>query len=409
MKVFLAGILALFAMPAIADPQPSLQYFRYTRDITVSAPAQQNYFVVDADLWEHSDAQLSDIRLFDGENQVPYSLQEERGGATSEEEPIKILNLGTTGDAVQFDLDLGSVPEYDRIRLRLSAKNFISSASVEGRTALRDTHGVQLGRSTLYDFTRENLGSNSVLQIPVSSFRFLHVKLSGELQVDQVKSAYVFNVEDKKAHWVNAGHCEAAASQNSATVFNCSLPIGMPVDHIQFQIDTGAVNFRRNVTVFDASGYELASGQIERVKLARQGHTIDSEILDLNLTGVEQKQIKVTIQNGDDAPLPIQAVQPVSIERRIYFNPEGKSKLRLFVGNAKLGAPDYDYAKFFHADDNAVEAQLSALVPNAAFTGYPDDRPWSERHKIVLWMAMLLAVGVLAALTIRGFKSDVKS
>jgi hypothetical protein len=43
---------------------------------------------------------------------------------------------------------------------------------------------------------------------------------------------------------------------------------------------------------------------------------------------------------------------------------------------------------------------------NAAYTGRPDDRPWSERHKAVLWAAMLLAVVVLAVLAVRGFKSE---
>ena len=37
-------------------------------------------------------------------------------------------------------------------------------------------------------------------------------------------------------------------------------------------------------------------------------------------------------------------------------------------------------------------------------TGRPDDRPWSERHKAVLWLAMLLAVIVLSALAIRGLE-----
>ena len=64
------------------------------------------------------------------------------------------------------------------------------------------------------------------------------------------------------------------------------------------------------------------------------------------------------------------------------------------------------YAKFFREDPNAARAQLSPETQNAVYTGRPDDRPWSERHKIVLWAALLLAVALLAWLALRGLKSE---
>ena len=42
---------------------------------------------------------------------------------------------------------------------------------------------------------------------------------------------------------------------------------------------------------------------------------------------------------------------------------------------------------------------------NAAYHGRPDDRPWSERHRSLLWTAMLLAVAVLGGLAIRSLKA----
>ena len=57
-------------------------------------------------------------------------------------------------------------------------------------------------------------------------------------------------------------------------------------------------------------------------------------------------------------------------------------------------------------DAKAALAQLGPEQTNTAYTGRPDDRPWSERHKALLWLAMVLAVVVLAVLAVRGFKSD---
>jgi hypothetical protein len=114
----------------------------------------------------------------------------------------------------------------------------------------------------------------------------------------------------------------------------------------------------------------------------------------------------ITIDNGDDPPLACDRIQPQVLERRLYFEPQAKTSVTLYYGDAKLAAPVYDYAKFFHEDANAPQAQLGAEFQNAAYTGRPDDRPWSERHRVVLWAAMLLAVAVLAFLAIRGLSSE---
>ncbi len=43
---------------------------------------------------------------------------------------------------------------------------------------------------------------------------------------------------------------------------------------------------------------------------------------------------------------------------------------------------------------------------NESYYGRPDDRPWSERHNAILWLAMVLAVAVLAMLAFRGLKAE---
>jgi hypothetical protein len=70
-----------------------------------------------------------------------------------------------------------------------------------------------------------------------------------------------------------------------------------------------------------------------------------------------------------------------------------------------LFSPVYDYARFFTADQSAAQAELAPGTHNEAYRGRPDSRPWSEQHKAVMWLAMILAVVVLAALALRGLKT----
>jgi hypothetical protein len=138
----------------------------------------------------------------------------------------------------------------------------------------------------------------------------------------------------------------------------------------------------------------------------RAGQTVVSEDLNIDLHPEFTSQIRISVENGDDAPLPIQQLRPLAVERRVYFDPKGKSILQLYYGDPKLGPPSYDYEKFFQRSPDAGIAQLGPPEANAQFTGRPDDRPWSERHQAVLWAAMVLAVALLGGLALRGLKTD---
>ena len=150
----------------------------------------------------------------------------------------------------------------------------------------------------------------------------------------------------------------------------------------------------------------MAGGSISRLRMNRGGTEAVAEDLTIGVSSDYTSRLTVTIDNGDDPPLAIDKVQPQSVERRLYFEPQEKTSLKLYYGDDKLTAPVYDYAKLFREDTNAAQAQLGAEGPNTAYMNRPDERPWSERHKAALWAAMLLAVAVLGSLAFRGLKAE---
>jgi Protein of unknown function (DUF3999) len=394
---------------------PSISYFTNVRDIHISQSEQQNYFVVDEEIWARARPDLADLRIYDGETQVQYALSEQHGGTSSHEESARILNLGSVDGRTDFDLDMsnletGEIGEYDRVRLQLDAKDFVVTASLAGSNQVGAKSATHLPPATLYDFSREDLGSNPVLKLPPSSFRYLHVKLSAGISPAQVKGASVYNLQETKAVWTEVGSCGAPSQVARTTVIICNSPVRVPVDRVRFRIDPKQVNFRRAVVLSDSSDRQYGTGgEITRVRMNRGGATVISEEMDVPIGGPGSGQLKVTLDNGDNLPLSISGIELLSVERRVYFEPQGRSLLKLYYGDDKLGAPVYDYARFFKADPAAARAELGLGAHNEAYRGRPDDRPWSERHKAVLWLAMLLAVIVLAALAIRGLKTNALS
>jgi hypothetical protein len=396
------SLLFLFA-DAPSRPEPAIPYFTNVRDVQVAQANRQNYFVVDEELWSHSRADLGDLRLYDGDSPVQYSLSEQRAGISSDEVEAKILNLGTVSGHTEFDLDAEGLAEYDRIRLRIEAHDFVATASVSGGSAPGKAE-VELTPSTLYDFTKEQLGANFLLKLPPSSLRYLHIKLAPGIRAQDVKGATIYNLHEQQASWTKAGSCNAPQQKPHLTTIVCNVPEKAPLSRFTFHVEPAQVNFRRTVTIEDAKGVQIASGEISRVRVNRAGTLVTAEELSVNVSGTSG-QITLTIDNGDNPPLAITATEPQAFEQRIYFAPQGKTALRLYYGDGELSPPIYDYARFFHLDPAPPQAQLGPGSHNAQFAGRPDDRPWSERHTGILWSAMLAVVLGLAALALRGLRS----
>ena len=86
-------LLLLSASAAASDA--AIPYFARSRSVVATTSAVQNYVVIDSDVWKFARPDLADIRLYDGEAQVPYALIKQSGGNSTEETSAKVLNLGT--------------------------------------------------------------------------------------------------------------------------------------------------------------------------------------------------------------------------------------------------------------------------------------------------------------------------
>ncbi len=397
-----AALLLSLALFADSNREPRIAYFTHMRDIDISSPARQNYFDIDEDTWTRARADLGDLRLYAQEKEVPYCLVEERASSSQTEQAAKILQLGKVGENTSFVLEVPPDAEYNRVNLQLATKNFVTTANIEGMDEIRGARGTRMGPYTLYDFTREGLGSNSTLKLPDSRFRFLRITLNREISPDDVKGANISFSEEKKAGYTPIGVLLTVEQAGRETVINWISPINVPLDRLVFDVDQ--VNFLRNVRVQDDAGRYAGSGEISRVKMTRSGRTVESSNLALDLAGARANAFRVTIANGDDPPLKLKTITPQFITRRVYFDPQGQSKVRLYYGDEKLSAPVYEYARLNVLEPKPAAAQLGRAAENTAFTGRPDERPWTERHPAVLWAAMLAVIAVLGAIALRGLR-----
>jgi len=349
---------------------------------------------------------------------VPYALIVERGSRESDNKDVRVLQQAVVGGKTQFVIDMAGVAEYDHIDLKLATRNFVAHARVEGHDDLHGAQWALLAERILYDLSKENLGSNSMLRLPLSAYRYLRVTIDGPVKPADILGASSEFRQEQKAVWRDVGGeptvSEVAATaqagdsqrvERKRTLLTFTVPKNVPINRVTFDIDPAQPNFRRAVQVMGEKDVYLGSGEIDRVHMVRSGQKIDSEDYDVSFSAVGHQTIKVAIENGDDPPLKLSSARLQQLERRLYFDPPAAAPLTLYYGDEKLEPPVYDYAKLFLLAKDAAPAQLGGEETNAAYTGRPDDRQWTERHPAVLWIAIVAAVLILGAIALRSMKT----
>jgi hypothetical protein len=383
----------------------AVSYFQYERPVQTTGTGVQSYVAVDETLWSHSHAALGDLRLYAGDMEVPYAVVTECGSSEHATRNIRVLQPGTIGGKTRFFLDMEGLVEYDRIDLTLASRNFVVKAEVEGQDDLHGPQWVALGRTVLYDLSDDHLGGNSTLRLPVTAYKYLRVTVEGQIKPADVQGASASVRHEEKEVWRGIGGAPASETRGKDNVFTFTVPGNVPVERIEFDVDSAQPDFLRSVEVENQNQERLGSGEISRIHTVRHGQRIDVEQSGFTLYTSHAGTVRVRVRNGDDQPLKITSVRLQQYERRLYFNPPAAGALRLFYGDEKLGAPVYDYAKLFQKDTQASEAKLGPEQANSAYTGRPDERPWSERHPAVLWLAIILAVIVLGAMALRSMRT----
>lgn len=443
LSVSLAGAGAQIQPPTIlTGPEPLsfganpyAGFFRYQRSVTVRAPGQA-CLLLDAAIYPHAAPFLKDLRLFStsaaaATYELPYvlTLSQPQG---ADVDTARVLNLGLEGKNIVFDL---AMPDrnYTDVTLNLNAHDFLATAHVfgfrapaAGRTAL--------GAFTLFDLSIQHLSRSTTLHLQELNFPFLHVVLALTAAPGAptlrpspqiVAGAEIPPSREAQTLFTPSVTSTVLGQRGRQTVALFNLPRRLPVERVSVLLAPGFTgNFSRDIHITaralpritgfgpvdtgeDAS--EILSGTIRRVHLTEAGRDISEVQLSVPaVLGANLQQpatVEVAIDNGDDAPLPIAAVQLEMRQRKLCFDARSPDILDLFYGDPGLAAPVYDFVHLFQPTAPTQAAQLGPEQRNAGYRPRPAADAPAQRSPQLLWIALLIAFFILGLVAFRSARS----
>ncbi len=419
-------VLLLFWQAAVPAPKAATdlqQYSRYQRTITLPDGAGQTCAVIDGQMFPRAAASLKDVRLFQGEQEIPYAITLSEP-VQPDSAAARVLNLGTHGHNIVFDLAMPDRP-YTDVDLDLAALDYLATASVTGLSSPESLNATRLGVFSVFDLTSQRLSHSTTLHLQESSFPLLHVVLTASpapgthgftAKQSMVKGATVPPSREAQSLYTVAAETEVIQQQGLQSVAAFALPERVPVEEVSFVLASDfKANFSRDVHISDRptgtlkSAAETIDGTIFRVRLTQAGREVHQQqlsvpaILGANLQG--PASVEVAIDNGDDAPLPITAVRLEMRQRKLCFSAPTGEPVTLFYGDDGLSTPQYDYGRLFSATAHTNAAELGPERLNPSYRSRPDTRALTERYPDILWIALLAVICILAVIALRSART----
>ena len=374
------------------DAGPAWNAWSRVTPVIVARDARAKYVrvVLPVTIDPGADGRYAGLRIAGANGaEVPYALDPERPAPAERRAQLidtgfvphrgtqGVVDLGPSGalvDAVALDVDPARATYFERVAI---------DASDDRRTwrIVRDD-------AIVYRVAQDGGRGNATLTFPPTRSRWLRVR-----------------VLDPGAVFPLTGARVAAGASHEPSIVRLPFTAQQRVDDTKHEqvwtfetrtpVRPSAVSFADGGALYERSATVETSGDGAQWTDAGSGtiahYAEGGALTNLPIEETTTRYVRVTVHNGNDAPLRSLAPSLLARPHAVVFA-AGAAPYELLSGHPAADAPSYDLgARLAHETWRAADARAGETVENA---GYRDPRPIGERFPWLL-TAVLIAIAVV--------------
>ncbi|WP_439695149.1 hypothetical protein ACFGVS_18925 [Mucilaginibacter sp. AW1-7] len=280
----------------------------------------------------------------------------------------------------------------DRLWIKLQNTAVQRKVNLMGSDDLQQWFAIQ-ENIPLQEAVQNSEGSYlQLLSFPASSYRYLKMLVNDKNKTPiKFLQAGIYTEYAKTLAYTPIPSLRFThADSNKTTFISIKLNDNYQVNKLHLNISAPKY-FKRNITV-----YQIIGGYKEVIAEAELNSTKNNDLL----FSAKASQLLLQIANGDNQPLTITGIDAYQTDQYLVSYLDGKQSYRLLVGDSTAQAPEYDL-KFF-ADsikDNIPTISHGAVVKNN--TVLQAQVKAGKDYTVLIWVAIIIALGLLLLLTLK--------
>ena len=393
-------LVAATVLVVSVSAQTSFSQWPYYAEVTPEK-TEPGIYQVALPTWVMDKARpdLGDLRLFDSNNrEIPYGIRIRREVDEKREIPVRMFNAGFAGPATsEVSVDLGENPgEHNEIEIETRGENFRRQVVIEGSDAGREWRTLN-NDGVLFSFASQNTVAESKrVSYPTSRYRYLRVRVSRDQltdyetpQVTNVKVTMAVREKGWRSTWsVPVPSYQLLRNQGAhASAWIIDLGARTPCDQLSLEIADDSFSRPFQVEAIDDNQNvrRIATGDLTR-------HVGDQPKPLVIVFDEEQnvRQLRLQITDYSNPTLDIKAIDASAPARELVFElkESPSAPLRLFVGNANVTAPHYDFEKEIQArlSKQPINSGITSLLANREYK--PEPLPLTERAPWLIYLVL---------------------
>jgi Protein of unknown function (DUF3999) len=431
MRVLLAAILFLFTQ-AGADAAFDPTGWAWQRSIELGRASGFVRLPIPPEVFDEAQATLDDLRVVDdGGALVPHVVHWGRVREVPKVEwrPARLLNQtyapGRYGRVVA---DFGASVEKNQVKVSISGTNYRRRVLVEGSDDGKSWEVVTQGLWLIDVSLQDQSFRVDTLKFPPNTFRHLRLtvynifddfrpfafkaveasvqRAVGAKELVQVPVKGITTSRDEKR---NHSSVDLDLGARHLPVVSVRCAIRTPYFYRAYEL-VGRNAAREGVPRKTEGGWDTVEREVPWVTVARgvlyriTYQTRVEESLEIDCLSAPYRYLRLRILNADNPPVDLDGVTVSRRETSLVFQAVPGRRYALVGGNPKARAASYDLAKAIEGVDE-FQAPIVRLGPSRLLEGEKELFPWSERHSVLIWIVLFVAVGVAVLLIVRNLKT----
>jgi Protein of unknown function (DUF3999) len=345
-----------------------------------------------------ADSTYPDVRVVDANGrEVPYALDIDPKASAGVDAQLSDVGF-VPGQFTQAIADAGdSGALHSAISIDSTQATFFERVQI-ATSDDRRTWTVVVPNALIYRVEFTDRGSSQVAYGP-SRARWVRIRVLNGSQQFPISGA-TFPANEVPPQLVPLQNTQTTRQSGSNTVV--TFDFGTPntnLGAVAFEATTPQysrdVFFERPASESDWE--QLNTAQISTYRSQRRAETATSAIS----TGDQHvRELRVTIQNGNDSPLAGLHVTPLGYAHHIIFSAAPGAQYRLIWNDAGAAAPVYDLGDVLQHEAWSVGAVATlGAIASTAFSGSgAGSTPWVQQAALPIALALLFVVLLVVAL-----------
>lgn len=355
-------ILVLYSSIGLANGDED-DIWKYEKEILTKTELEYKEIILDKEVYRHSNPDLSDIRIVDGDGEfLPYYIvgqyENTEGDTVYSYYAEKILEFEKNGDSfIDFKL-INESREKDFIVNQIAldidlSYNFAKEINIYG--SYDNEKWEMIKRDNIYNIAEENNSKTHIYfdeDLKYSYYRISILKNIENIKVDSVRpmrnEEWLVNVNDYTADEELEYQINEKDGETLVSIYN---PDKLRIFKIQVFTDD---IFNREYSLLSQNAYLYGMGRLS----SEQGGNIINIYQDYSRE--EGENLDLVIYNRDDRPINIERIVLSYYIDRLVFKSTARDDYRMLVGNKDARAPYYDIISY-KSDIEAQERELAVF------------------------------------------------